>query len=328
MKKICSVLISMLLIISLVGCSKPLFAENPNQSITDTPEKNEDPALSFKICDSDNSPIPGVKFTVCNDDTCEIVTTDENGQAFYYGEGSSFEVKVYSAPDGYLYDTGVYQAQRGEKFEAILYKEKENSTDISDNTDSGDDVIDGGHDIGVNPEPADEPEPNDSELSEALLQADRNPVYTMYFNTTDWEGNSYTSDIFEDYKLTIINGWEPWCGPCCSEMPDLERIHEDYKDLGVNVIGVNYDDGGMEDVLRSSGTTYPVLFENSDFDEMFNLGYVPSTILVDSGGFWLPLYDISASAYGYGNDDYCERVCIGAHSYSEWADILDYYLGR
>ena len=39
-------------------------------------------------------------------------------------------------------------------------------------------------------------------------------------------------------RVVLINIWATWCGPCVSEMPDLNRLAQDYEDQLV-VIGIN-----------------------------------------------------------------------------------------
>ncbi len=37
-------------------------------------------------------------------------------------------------------------------------------------------------------------------------------------------------------KVVLLNFWATWCKPCLAEMPDLNRLHETYKDKGLAVI--------------------------------------------------------------------------------------------
>ena len=106
------------------------------------------------------------------------------------------------------------------------------------------------------------------------------------FTTTDRDGNEWTEDCFAACKLTILNFWEPWCGPCVGEMPDLQKISEAYADQGLQVIGI-YQTPNVEDdvrqVLAGAGITYPILHYTSAFDSL-QTGYVPTTVFVDQQG--------------------------------------------
>lgn len=61
------------------------------------------------------------------------------------------------------------------------------------------------------------------------------------FNLKDLEGNDVSSDIFNDYDMTIVSIWQSTCGPCMDELEALNVIYDEYKDKGVNVIGISVD---------------------------------------------------------------------------------------
>ena len=61
------------------------------------------------------------------------------------------------------------------------------------------------------------------------------------FSTEDVQGNSYTQEMFGDYDLTMVNVFATWCGPCISEIPDLEKLYGEMKEQGVNVAGIVLD---------------------------------------------------------------------------------------
>lgn len=42
-------------------------------------------------------------------------------------------------------------------------------------------------------------------------------------------------------RIVVINFWATWCPPCVEEMPDLQRVHDEYKDRGVVVVGLGID---------------------------------------------------------------------------------------
>ena len=132
------------------------------------------------------------------------------------------------------------------------------------------------------------------------------------FTTTDRDGNTWDESTFSSYKLTMINFWEPWCGPCVGEIPDLERLYEDYKDKGFQIIGVYSEESMEEDVdeiLRDSKVSYPILHYTTEFDQ-FQSGYVPTTIFVDGNGHVLKMPNGDPNV-------------IGSNSYNDWASIID-----
>ena len=178
--------------------------------------------------------------------------------------------------------------------------------------------------------PAEEPaEETPEQGEEAAESVPFTPDFT--FATTDRRGAPWTEEIFSQYTLTMINFWEPWCGPCVREMPDLQRLYETYADRGLLILGV-YSTQGMEDdvdeVLAETGVSYPILQYCADFDS-FDSCYVPTTIFVDQQGHVLHR-ELSQEERDY-FADVIERLgeegagalYIGSASYEDWASIVE-----
>lgn len=132
-------------------------------------------------------------------------------------------------------------------------------------------------------------------------------VSDISFTTTDREGNEYTDAIFAEYTLTVLNFWEPWCGPCVGEMPALQKLSETYADKGVLILGI-YSTFEEEDevdlILEDAGTQYPILRYCEDFD-FLQTGYVPTTVVVNSQGRIVV------------------RPFSRAMNYDAWADLIE-----
>ncbi len=111
------------------------------------------------------------------------------------------------------------------------------------------------------------------------------------FETADLDGAAVKSaDIFGKNKITMINIWASWCGPCQSELPALERLSAELNDMGCGLIGI-LDDGDTDDgrasaasIMEALGITYPVLISNSSIREQLTFRYYPTTFFVDSEG--------------------------------------------
>jgi cytochrome c-type biogenesis protein len=89
--------------------------------------------------------------------------------------------------------------------------------------------------------------------------------------------------------LIILNSWATWCVPCREEMPGLEQLYVDYKDSGLEVIGVSVDSFGMDDRIKvfaeRMGITYPIWHDPNDaFTRTFKAIGVPESYLIDRNG--------------------------------------------
>ena len=88
-------------------------------------------------------------------------------------------------------------------------------------------------------------------------------------------------------RIVLVNFWASWCGPCRQEMPQLNRLHDKYRDLGLLVLGVNVDDDVRQaDALaRRYQIRFPVLLDaDKAVVQRYGLGAMPATVLVDRDG--------------------------------------------
>ena len=113
------------------------------------------------------------------------------------------------------------------------------------------------------------------------------------FSTTDLDGNTVDSSVFGKSKLTVLNVWATYCTPCVDEMPALETLSQNYKDKGVQVLGLVadvFDDEAKKaeakEILTATGTTYPNLLPDSVLDNslLYDITGTPTTLFLDSKG--------------------------------------------
>jgi peroxiredoxin len=89
-------------------------------------------------------------------------------------------------------------------------------------------------------------------------------------------------------KVVIVNFWATWCPPCLQEMPGLNEIYNEYKDKGVEVLGLTLDEKGLpvtKPILTKLGIDYPIL--ESDKSTYQNYGHIltiPFTYIIDRQG--------------------------------------------
>ena len=164
--------------------------------------------------------------------------------------------------------------------------------------------------------------------SQAPTQTASQPTAGAFFAAFESEtldGKKVTDEIFKGNKVTMVNVWGTFCGPCINEMPDLGKISEDYKDKGVRVIGVicdTYDYAKNENlpetvqsaknIVAETGASYTHILHSASLNKakLDTIYSVPTTYFLDEDGA------IIGSEY------------VGARSYKQWCQIIDSMLGE
>lgn len=91
-------------------------------------------------------------------------------------------------------------------------------------------------------------------------------------------------------KVILLNFWASWCGPCQYEIPDFVEFQNQYRDAGLQVVGVGIDEARkLGNVRRSLGINYPTLVAGLGGDSLLAKwgdyrGIVPYTVLIDRDG--------------------------------------------
>ena len=174
----------------------------------------------------------------------------------------------------------------------------------------------------------------DNATQMALFSKDAPSGPDFTFTTTDRNGKQWDESMFSGYELIMINFWEPWCPPCVREMPDLEKLYENYKDKGFLLLGVYSStnrEAEVKGVLKDAGTTYPILKYTGNFN-IFKSGYVPTTVFIDRNGHVLypelteeELNKVAEDILTLGSDAYTKynALYVGSNSYEGWSSIID-----
>jgi len=88
-------------------------------------------------------------------------------------------------------------------------------------------------------------------------------------------------------QVVMINFWATWCNPCRVEIPHLQKIYAQYKDIGFTVLGVSIDKNKNKAsrMARDLGAKFPVLFDyEQKISKLYSIKAMPFTILVDRDG--------------------------------------------
>lgn len=138
-----------------------------------------------------------------------------------------------------------------------------------------------------------EPENTEDGKDESVTALNDFGIDFSSYEYEDLEGNKIDGSIFNESKV-VLNIWGSFCKPCVVEMPELQKIHENYQGSNVKVIGL-LADASMDyrdnipaalDIVDYTKVEYENIIAPNELIEDL-LQYVqgfPTTLFLDENG--------------------------------------------
>ena len=164
-----------------------------------------------------------------------------------------------------------------------------------------------------------EEEPRDTKVSESTQEPADTSGEALFgeFEAETIDGESVTQDIFGQSKLTMVNIWGTFCGPCIQEMPELGEISRSYDTGAFQMIGLISDvmepqDADAKEIIDSTQADYVHLIASPDLQRniLSRVSVVPTTVFVDADGNQV------GEAYA------------GSRSKEDWTEIIEELRGE
>lgn len=118
------------------------------------------------------------------------------------------------------------------------------------------------------------------------------------FTLIDQFGNEHTLSDYKG-KVVFLNFWATWCGPCRSEMPDIQSLYEDNNKNSDDIIILGVANPKTDTNQRNSDKTvdeviqflddnkysYPVVMDTTgDIFANYAISALPTTFMIDVDG--------------------------------------------
>lgn len=153
------------------------------------------------------------------------------------------------------------------------------------------------------------PEPGDWETALAAPRFPRSDRITVHgqadfaWSVRALDGREVAMTEFEG-KVVFLNVWATWCGPCLSEMPSIQRLHESLEGREVVFVVVSEESlGTVKNFLVDKDWNLPLYVAREGLPEDFAAVGVPVTYIVDREGS-IVFRHVGAADWG---DDSCRR---------------------
>ena len=112
------------------------------------------------------------------------------------------------------------------------------------------------------------------------------PFIDFTLQTKDGEDVTLSEKIGQN-KLTLVDFWASWCGPCRHENPAVKAAYEQFHELGFDVVGVSVDqdeEAWLKAVEDDQLPWTQVRDSENKASEDYMIYYIPSNFLFDQNG--------------------------------------------
>ncbi len=106
------------------------------------------------------------------------------------------------------------------------------------------------------------------------------------FSVKDTAGNPINTKDFKG-KVTLINFFASWCGPCKKEFPELVNLYKENKAKGFQIVsvGVDRETGKSQEFAKGFEANWSVISDaESELMGQFNVYSMPATFIIDRQG--------------------------------------------
>ena len=92
-------------------------------------------------------------------------------------------------------------------------------------------------------------------------------------------------------KVVLLDFWASWCGPCRRSNPALIKLYNEFKNQGLEIVGVSVDQGKMAwlDAVKEDKLPYVQIIDSrgskSEVLNSYEIQVIPTQFLIDKQGY-------------------------------------------
>ena len=129
----------------------------------------------------------------------------------------------------------------------------------------------------------------EQELAKAAKTAEGSVIQDFTQKALDGTEISLMAEV-KKHKITVIDFWASWCGPCRQEMPFMIQMYDKYQSKGLGILGISLDENSDAWIkgTEALGFTWPQMSDlkgwENEIAQYFQVTSIPHTIIVDQSG--------------------------------------------
>jgi len=88
-------------------------------------------------------------------------------------------------------------------------------------------------------------------------------------------------------KVVILNFWATWCPPCRAEMPSMEKLYNQFKTQGLEILAVNISENNntVKQFIQNNNYTFPIMMDsNGRVSGIYGIKAIPTSFIIDREG--------------------------------------------
>ena len=118
-------------------------------------------------------------------------------------------------------------------------------------------------------------------LHESQRQSISETAWQWSFQTID--GESVSLNNFKG-KVIFLNFWATWCPPCIAEIPDIQKLYDQFGKEAVFLLVSDESDEKLKKFMQRKDLHIPVYINRSTVPDVFASNSIPTTLIIDPSG--------------------------------------------